>query len=190
MRYSSVSNLPMIEEEDAAGQVALVFADVKREMQLPIVPNSMKALAGSPAALAIYWNMLRGFYQHSTLPQALVSMIFYTIAEWGQCQYCSAANEFNCRNLGIDEATLSALAQDLSHVSPQRIRVIIEFAERVAHAPKSLTTEDYDRVRAEGVTDAEIVEIIQVAALAIHNDTLADALKIEVDTVVAQALGR
>jgi hypothetical protein len=63
MRYSSVSHLPMIEEQDAAGQVALIFADIKRRLQLPIIPNSMKALAGSPAALAIYWNMLRGFYQ-------------------------------------------------------------------------------------------------------------------------------
>ncbi len=190
MRYSSVSNLPMIEEQDATREVALIYEDIKRELQLPIIPNAMKALAGSPAALAIYWNGLRAFFQHSTLPQSLVSMILYTIAERGHCQYCSASQELNCRTLGIDEATLSALAQDLSHVSPQRIRAIIEFAEKAAHAPKSLTAEDYDRVRGEGVTDEELVQIIQVAALGVYSDILADALKIEVDAMVAQALGR
>ncbi len=190
MRYSSVSNLPMIEEQDAASQVAPIYADIKREMQLPFVPNMMKALAVSPAALAIHWNMIRGFYQHSTLPQSLVSMIFYTIAEAGHCEYCSATHELNCRTLGIDEATLSALAQDLSNVSPQRIRAIIEFAERAAHAPKSLKAEDFEQVRAEGVTDEELVEIIQIAALGVYSDILADSLKIEVDTMVAQALGR
>ena len=133
MRYSSISNLPMIEEQDATGQVALIYADAKRELQLPFIPNAMKVLAGSAAALTIYWNMIRGFYQHSTLPQSLVSMILYTVAERGHCQYCSASHELTCRTLGIDEATLSALAQDLSHVSPQRIRAIIEFAEKAAH---------------------------------------------------------
>lgn len=190
MRYLPISNLPMIEEQDATGQVALIYADAKRELQLPIIPNAMKALAGSPTALTIYWNMIRGFYQHSTLPQSLVSMILYTIAERGNCQYCSATHELTCRTLGIDETTLSALAQDLSHVSPQRVRAIIEFAERAAHAPKSLQAEDFDRVRAEGVTDEELVEIIQIAALGVYSDILADSLKIEVDATVAQALGR
>jgi len=35
-----------------------------------------------------------------------------------------------------------------------------------------------------------LVEIILIAALAKYNDTLADALKIEVDPMVAEALGR
>lgn len=189
MRYSSVSNLPMIEEQDAEGQVALIYADAKRELQMPFIPNAMKVLAGSPAALAIYWNMIRGFYQYSTLPQSLVSMILYTVAQRGQCQYCSANHELTCRTLGIDEATLSALAQDLSHVSPQRIRAIIEFAEKAAHAPKSLTAEDFERVRAEGVTDDELIEIVQVAAIGVFSDIMADSLKLEVDAMVAQALG-
>jgi len=187
MQYTSVSDLPLVEEHDAAGEVAQIFADIKREMQMPIVPNIFKAVASSPAALAIYWNALRGFIQHSTLPQSLASMIFFTIAERGQCQYCSATQEFNCRALGVDELTLKALVEDLDQVSPQRIRVIIEFAERAAHAPRSLTAEDYDRVRAEGVTDGELVEIIQIAAMGVFSDILADALKIEVDALWQRA---
>jgi uncharacterized peroxidase-related enzyme len=117
-------------------------------------------------------------------------MILYTIAQRGHCQYCSASHELTCRTLGIDEVTLNALAQDLSHVSPQRIQAIIEFAEKAAHAPKSLQAEDFERVRAEGVTDEELIEIVQVAALGVYSDILADALKIEVDAAVTQALGR
>ena len=36
----------------------------------------------------------------------------------------------------------------------------------------------------------ELVEIILVAAIGIFNDTVADALKIEVDHEVVEALGR
>ena len=109
MRYLAVNDLPMIEEEDATEEVAQIYADLKRELQLPMVPHMMQSLAVSPAALAIHWDFTRSFFQHGTLPQSLTAMILYTIAETGNCEYCSAGNELTCRTLGIDEETLSAL---------------------------------------------------------------------------------
>ena len=46
------------------------------------------------------------------------------------------------------------------------------------------------RPMAVGVTDAEIVEIVMIAAAAVLSDIIADALKIEVDPMVLQMLGR
>jgi len=51
------------------------------------------------------------------------------------------------------------------------------------------SAEDYARVREQGVTDEELVEVILVAAAANYVDTLADARKIEVDPMVTAALG-
>ena len=127
-------------------------------------------------------------YEHSTLPQSLRAMISYAIAEQNDCQYCSAAHELTCRTLGIDEETLHKLVNDLPHLTPERIRMTIQFALKVARSAKSLVREDYDALRAQGVSDEELVEIIQVAALASSGDVLADALKIEVDRAVAEAL--
>ncbi len=117
-------------------------------------------------------------------------MILYTIAKTGDCKYCSATNELACRTLGVDEAALETLVQDLPSFTPQRVRVIIEFAVKVAHDRQNLVAEDYAKVRAQGISDAELVEIILIAAIGIFNDTIADALKIEVDHEVAEALGR
>jgi uncharacterized peroxidase-related enzyme len=182
--------LPIIEEEEATGEVARVYAEVKRDLQIPVVPNYAKALAVSPAALAIYWDFQRSFYQHTTLPESLTSMILFTIAKTANCQYCSASHELACRTLGVDEETLSKLVEDLDNVSPQRIQAIIEFALRVAQDPQSLVPEDYERVRKQGVIDEELVEIILIAAIGKYNDILADALKIDVEPMVAEALGR
>jgi uncharacterized peroxidase-related enzyme len=190
MQYSTVSDLPLIEEEEATGEVARIYAEVKRDMQLPIVPNWVRALAVSPAALAAYWDFTRSFYQHTTLPESLTSMILFAIAETANCQYCSAGHELTCRTLGVDEETLRALVEDLGNVSPERVRAIIEFALKVSRDPQGLIPEDYERVREQGVTDEELVEIILIAAIGKFNDTLADALKIEVDPMVAEALGR
>lgn len=190
MKYSAVNDLPLIAEEDATEEVAQIYTDLKREFQLPIVPNIVQALAVSPAALAIHWDLYRNFFQRTTLPQSLTAMILYTIAETGNCEYCSAGNELTCRTLGIDEETLSALVEDIGNVSPQRIGAIIGFALKASHHPQSLVAEDYERVREQGVTDEELVEIILIAAVGNYLDTLADALKIEVEPMVAEALGR
>jgi uncharacterized peroxidase-related enzyme len=184
------NSLPRVEETEATGVVGRIYAEIKREWQTPFVPNAFKALAVSPAALTISWEMFSSFYRNTTFPQSLFSMILYTIAKSGNCTYCSANHELTCRTLGIDEETLDALVKDLGNVSPERIRVIIEFALKAAHDPKSLVGEDYQRVRDVGVTDAEMVELILIAGFGVFGDTMADALKIEVEPETTRALGR
>jgi len=190
MPYLATNGLPLIEEEEATGEIAQIYDEVKREMQMPVVPNLLKGLVGSPAALNIQWGFMRASYEHTTLPQSLIAMICFTIAEKSNCEYCSAGNELTCCTLGVDEKTLAALIKDLSSLNPRRLQVIIEFALKVAKDPQGLQAEDYERVREQGVTDEEIVEIIVIAAVAVYSDIVADALKIEVDSMVTEALGR
>ncbi|HEX9115077.1 MAG TPA: hypothetical protein VGA61_03350 [Anaerolineae bacterium] len=188
MEPSSITGLRLVEESEASGEVADIYAEAKRLMQTPFVPNMLKVIAISPAALAIYWEAFRAFLQYSTLPQALSAMILYAIAERNHCQYCSASHEMTCRALGIDEATLARLVNDLGNVSPERVREIIRFALKINSDPQGLVARDYDRVRAVGVTDEEMVEIIMLAAHGRMSDTLADGFKIKVDQAPAEAL--
>jgi alkylhydroperoxidase family enzyme len=190
MRYHPVSGLPMIEENEATGEVAQFYAEIRREMGLPYIPNAAKTLATSPAALGIFCDITRSYDQRATLPQSLISMILYTIAKTGNCKYCSATNELACRTLGVDEAALETLVEDLPSFTPQRVRVIIEFALKVAHDRQNLVAADYEKVRAQGISEAELVEIILIAAIGIFNDTVADGLMIDVDEEVVAALGK
>jgi alkylhydroperoxidase family enzyme len=119
-----------------------------------------------------------------------MSMILFTVAESRDCEYCAAQNEFACRSLGIDEETLSALAEDLDNVSPERIRATIAFALKVSHDPLGIDSKDYELLREHAITDEEIVEIAVNAAGATFFDILADSLKVEVEPAVAKELGR
>lgn len=190
MTEIAANGLRLIDEAEATGEVAALYDEIKREMGFPVVPNFMRALAVSPAALRIHWLSYRAFLENSTLPQSLSAMILYAIARQNECQYCSANHELACLTLGIDEATLNTLINDLPHLTPERIRTTIQFALRVAGNARGLTRDDYDAVRAEGVSDEEIVEIIQLASIGSSGDVLADALKVEVDQGVAEMLGR
>jgi alkylhydroperoxidase family enzyme len=190
MRYQPVSEIPIIDESEAVGEVAQMYAEIRRETGLPYIPNAAKTLAISPAALGIFCDITHSYNQRTTLPQSLISMILYTIARSNNCKYCSATNELSCRTLGVDEEALETLVKDLPSFTPRRVRVIIEFALKVALDRLNLVAEDYDKVRAQGISDAELVEIILIAAIGIFNDTVADALKIEVDDEVIKELGR
>jgi uncharacterized peroxidase-related enzyme len=190
MKYLAESNLQPVEEAEAMGDVAELYADIKRDLQAPFLPNMFKTLAISPAALASAWGLYGNFLKRTTLPGALVSMILFTVAESRDCEYCSAQNEFACRSLGIDDQTLRALVEDLDNVSPERIRAIIAFALKVSHDPLGIGAKDYERLREHGITDEEIVEIAVNAAGATFFDILADSLKVEVEPHIAQELGR
>ncbi len=54
MSNSEMSELPVIEEEEATADIARIYAEIKRDLQIPVVPNYAKAMAVSPAALTIY----------------------------------------------------------------------------------------------------------------------------------------
>jgi uncharacterized peroxidase-related enzyme len=190
MSHSALSGLPMIEEVDADPKVAAIYDEVKRTMGVPFVPNLFKALAASPAALKTVVGIYGTFFANTILPQSLIAMVVYTIATKNECMYCSANNELTCRTLGVDEQTLADLINDLSNINPERVAAIIEFTTKVARTPKAVVAEDYDRVRDHGLSDEEITELIVLAGIAIFSDTLADGLKIEVDSMVMEALGR
>lgn len=182
--------LQMVEEDEASGELKPIYDSVKRDFQMPHVPNLMKTIAMSPAALTIHVESFKSFFTHSTLPQSLISIIQFTIAQKSNCVYCASANEVMCRTLGVDEDTLIAITQNLGELNPERVRTIIEFALKTAQYPQELEPKDYELLRAQGISNDEIVQIIQAVGMAVYVDIMADALKAEVDPDVARALGQ
>lgn len=180
--------LKMIEEEEASDEVQALYERVKRDFQMPNVPNYIKGLALSPAMLTFYLDTMSSYYANITLPQSLISMIAFTIAKKTNCAYCSSLHEVTCRTLGVDEATLTALSENLGEVSPERIRTIIEFALKAAKHPELISAEDYQGLRNMGISNDEIVQIIFIAGMGVFSDILADATKITVDQDIADAL--
>ena len=190
MNRSPTTGLPILSEQEATGATADIYNEVKRITQLPVLPNIFMALGNSDSALNMYWLLWRSVLEYTTLPQALVSMIQYTVAENNNCVYCSAGHEMTCRTLGIDEETLDKLVRELDSVNPERVRAIIEFAIKVAGHAQELESEDYEALRRQGVTDEEIAEIILIAAIQTAGDIVADATKVEVESLIIEALGR
>jgi uncharacterized peroxidase-related enzyme len=188
MAELAVSGLPVVEAEEAFSETKETFDDIQRTLELPFVPNIWKTLASSDVALTGTWNVLRNIFLQTNLPMSLASMILFSIAAAKKCQYCSAVHQVTCKTLGVEEDTLAALDGDLEGLTPRRVQAIVRFAQRAALDPQGLGESDYQEVREQGVSDGEILEIIALAALGNYLDTVADAMKIDVDSVIAEAL--
>lgn len=178
MKYLPISKLPVMEENEATGEVAEIFDEIRTMMGVPSVGVADRAAANSPATLISGTRLMFDFIQRATLPQPLLFMIHYAISVSKNCQFCSAGFKHACRSVGVDEEMLDVLVKDLDSVNPRRTREIIKFAVKCALEPQQLLEADYDRVRDQGVSDEELVEIIGWAALAMFNDTLSDAMKL------------
>jgi len=178
MRYLPISKIPLVVEEEATGEVAEIFDKIRAFQGVPSVGPGNMALAASPAVLAITSDLFMNFMAQTILPPPLLFMIHYTISTAKNCVCCSAAFKGACRSVGVDEEMLEALINNLDYVSPERVREIIQFTVKCAVEPLSLTEADYDRVRDQGVSEQELVELIFWAGYAMLNDTMADAAKL------------
>jgi uncharacterized peroxidase-related enzyme len=177
-----------ISEAEATGEVAAIFGQVKEAMQIPFVPNMLQMLANSPQALKATVGAIAELQLNSTLPRPVVSMLLYSIAAASECRYCGSMHKLSCRTLGIDDATLAALSGNLGTLTPERVQAIVAFAVKAAKSPKDLSGGDFEKLRDMGISDAEIVEIVALAALGGYLDAVADALRIDVDEMIAQGL--
>jgi alkylhydroperoxidase family enzyme len=87
-----------------------------------------------------------------------------------------------CALLGVDAATLALLDTNIDAIEPQRTREVLRFAVHCATNPGSLTPADYEVLRSQGITEAELVELVAMAAFSVYATIVADALKVDIDT--------
>ena len=112
----------------------------------------------------------------------------FSVSAANHCTYCGAFLEVTCRTVGVEGETLQAIVNDLDSLNPERIQVIIRFAQKVARSPYAVMEEEFDLIRSYGITDEEMLEIVSLAAMGNYFDTIADTLKLESDDIFKRAL--
>ena len=84
MSQLPISRPLIMDEQDASGQTAEIFDEIRLEMELPFVPNIIRATSTSTGALSTTWHALHNIFMKGTLPSSLSSMILYSIAAGGE----------------------------------------------------------------------------------------------------------
>jgi uncharacterized peroxidase-related enzyme len=181
-----MAHIDIIEYQDASEEMRALYVDFQRRMGFPAAPNFIKTQGHSYAAASGTWGLLQNVLAGGALPRTLKEMLMVAISTDRKCRYCEAAHLACCRMLGIDGDSLAQLTSDVDNLDPPKVREIIKFGVKCARDPQSLSAEDFAGLKEHGVRQAEIMELIAMAALAVYANILADATGMEADEMFSQ----
>jgi uncharacterized peroxidase-related enzyme len=183
---SIMSNLEIVEPQDASEEVRALYADFQRRMGFPDAPNFIKVQGHSLAAASGTWGLVQNTLVGGTIPRILKEMIFAAISADRKCRYCEAAHLACCRMLGVDDETLAKLSADIGDIDPVKARDIIKFGIKCARDPQSISKVDFDALRVHGLRESELVELVSMSALAVYANIVADATGVPPDEMFDQ----
>ncbi|MDX2019021.1 MAG: peroxidase-related enzyme [Deltaproteobacteria bacterium] len=171
-----MARVTVIDPRTATGEAKQLLDAV--QSGLGMVPNFIRVLANSPAALSAFLG-IHGIAGAGELEPKTRERIALAVAEQNGCQYCVSAHTAIGRKAGLDPQEI--LANRAGRSSDAKAEAALTFARAlVAHAGQ-VTAAELDAVRAAGHSDAEIVEIITHVAMNIFTNLLGKATQVEID---------
>jgi uncharacterized peroxidase-related enzyme len=171
-----MSRVEVINPATATGEAANLLSAVQQKLGL--VPNFIRVLANSPAALEAFLG-LHGIAGAGALDSKTRERIALAVAEENSCQYCVSAHTAIGRKAGLDAHEILANREGRSE--DVKADASLAFARALLEDLGNVTEADFEAVRAAGHSDAEIIEIITHVALNIFTNVLAKATKVEID---------
>ncbi|MBV6323774.1 carboxymuconolactone decarboxylase family protein [Duganella violaceipulchra] len=168
-------SIPTVDQAPAASHPLLAAVN----KQLGVVPNLMKLVGNSPAALEGYLS-LSGALSNGSLGGPLRERIALAVAEFNDCEYCLAAHTYLGKNLAklSDEEINAARNADSSDA---RAKAALHFARRVAAEQGRVTDADLAALKAAGYGDAATVEIVAEVALNILTNYINNVARTTLD---------
>lgn len=141
------------------------------------VPNVLRILGHSPAALSGYLNYT-GALATGALSARVREGIALVVAETNSCAYSLSAHSLSGSWAGLTNEEI-AQARRASSADP-KMNAILKFARLLVLLRGQVSEADIARAKELGITEAELVEVIAHVALS----TLTNYLNIAADTVV------
>lgn len=159
-----------------------IYDEISRELGFGMVPNLFKSMATSPVFLENQWRHFRATVLAGLLPRTLKEMIGVAISQANRSEYALHVHLHTLSSLGISEQVLHLLVSNFAQCPlPERQKLAIQFGMQAACDPQSLTDADFQALQAQGLTQAEIFELLATAHLFHGVNQYTDAIALEID---------
>jgi uncharacterized peroxidase-related enzyme len=166
-----------IPEEDAEGATAEMYAaDLDED---GYVANSTKAFGHRPAVFAA-WRQL-GSTIGGSMDRRRYELATVAAARVLRSSYCSLAHGKVLAEQFLGAERTIALATGAVDALDPLDAEIVRFATLVTREPASVTASDMERLRALGLSDEEILDVVLAAAARCFFSTVLEALGVQAD---------
>jgi uncharacterized peroxidase-related enzyme len=171
-----MNRVPLIDPTTTDGERRVLLDQIGRSMGG--VPNMMKALAHSPAAL----RAMAGFFaamRTGVLPTVLQEKIALAVSNRNGCTYCLAVHTALGRKAGATRDELAA-AQRGESVDPAT-HAALQFVAGLVDRRGHIGDDDVHSLRNHGFDDEAIVELLAHVALSQFTNAVNIALAVPLD---------
>jgi uncharacterized peroxidase-related enzyme len=172
-----------VSEDQATGAVADLYRE--EEERFGYLPNLARAFSSRPEAYEAWRQLIDTIRGAMDLRRYELA----TIAAAAQLRssYCALAHGSVLLKQFMDSDELQAVLSDHRNAGLDETEVaVMDLAEKVAVDATSVTQEDIDRLRALGLSDADIVDVVLAAAARCFFSKALDALGARPDARYAE----
>ena len=109
------STVRPVDEHEANGKVAEIFADIKRTKNIDFVPRFWQVIATNPVQLELVWTSLKALMHPEAvgrvarLDPTTREIIALAVSATNGCPYCINSHTAALRKLGLDHETLGEI---------------------------------------------------------------------------------
>ncbi|GHF82250.1 peroxidase-related enzyme [Deinococcus ficus] len=171
-----ISWLSVPDEDGAHEGVRRLWA--KAEANMGFVPNVFRAQALNGEQFLAWWtyfNLLVNKEGH--LSNAERELLAVVVSGLNRCVYCAVSHGAALRHHTLDPVTADTVAVNWRHARlSERQAALCAFAEKLTLTPAQMQEGDLAPLRAQGLTDAEILEAVQVIGMFNMTNRVSSAL--------------
>jgi uncharacterized peroxidase-related enzyme len=174
-----------VPESEATGALADYYQGQRAHWGF--LPNYANAFSTRPDIAAV-WNTLNSTVR-DPMPRRRFEIATIAAAREFHSTYCAAAHSSFLRDVCHDEATMTALADDPTGGSLEsEDRAVYQFAAKVARDAASIEQSDVDALRAAGLDDHDVADVVFAVAARAFFTTVLDGLGARLDSEIAATL--
>ena len=168
--------LQAIESARASDKAKELLGEI--EARLGMVPNVMRTLSNSPAALH-GCVALSGALEQGVLCSRVRERLALTVSEANGCDYCIAAHGALAAAVGLSEEDIQDSRRGVSPDS--KVEAVLRFARQIVDKRGGVSDGDVAQVRKAGWDDAEITEVVANVALNVYTNYFNRVAETEMD---------
>jgi len=178
MKIKYSTRTPLIPIADAQAFPELIHSLAETSTQLQELPNFIRVLAHSPAALKAYLLADKALAD-GRITSRQREQIALAVAEINGCSYSLSAHHILAHCMGLSEDGIR-LARKATAADPQA-RAMLRFTQAVVLQRGEISQDEFQALCAVGFTNAQIVEIIAAIGLNIFTNYINLLAKTTVD---------
>jgi uncharacterized peroxidase-related enzyme len=177
-RRKDMSRIPTPASISEAPEAARSLLEAVNSL-LGSVPNLFRITSNSPKTLEGYLG-LNGALSAGSLSAQTRERIALAVAEINDCDYCLAAHDYLGRNVAkLSSEEIETARRGSS--DEEKAAVAVEFAVKITKERGNVSSDDVQKVRSAGYSDAELVEIIGNVALNVLTNYINRVLATDID---------